>query len=558
MKKIVCLLICFSLMFTSFFALAANAEKIEQVYSKLPEIKAYVKLDASYDKADITGYKNSDVLVTQSVEPFATDKGVSYIIMVDCSTSVSNSQLADIKKCVTSFISNSNENDRFVIASFGRTIDILSNDTASKEDAISALSGMDNNQTATVLFDAVSAVDEICEKLDSSSPSKRVCIIFTDAVDYTVGGTTIDELINTAEKSAAPIYTVAIDSGNKQSIDVLGRVSRMSGGEVFVANSGIANAFAKVSDEIGSLYEISFLSKTNIVDHEASNLRIQLRNGANESFVEKKFMTLSWNTDNVAPVILSAQQTGEKSVEIVFSEAVENAGNAENYTVKNGISVFPVASVLYNSETNSATINFVDEPGQGSYTISTANITDSSMEKNAVAGEFTFELAGFNAAMINVKNFFIHFWWAIVALVLIAVILVMFIIIKKRKGIVMVDNKATFADNIQYEEVKAEPLPTHYLQLIMEYADGRMTNLDINITQSIIFGRASSCEVTIDDDSLSRQHFAIELADGGLVIQNLSQTNGTLLNGVLMQSPRRLELGDVIVAGQEKFTVSKI
>lgn len=554
MKKFTWLFVCLALMLSS----TAHAEKIEQIYSKLPEIKAYVKLDADYAKDSISAYKDSVPIVTDSVKPFSTQDGVSYIIMIDCSTSVSNRQMSDIKKCVTSFVENSNENDRFVIVSFGKTIDILSNELQERGETIAAISSMNNNQTATVLFDAVNAANEISIKLDASCPSKHACVIFTDAVDYTVGGTTVDELIAVAEKSSAPIYTVAIDAQNKQAIDMLGRVSRTSGGEVFVADKGIANAFSKVSDEIASLQEISFTAQSNVVGSDTSSLRIQLKNGANEVSLDKKFATPSWSSDTTAPFIREVTQLSSTMLEVKFSENVENADKAENYAVRKGNAAVSVSDVLYNSASQGAVITFAEELGQGNYTISTANITDVSMEKNEIAGEYSFEISGFGAVMINLRSFFAHYWWAFAVLVLIGVIFLALAIIKKRKGIVIVDSKATFADSVHYEPTKAKPLPTHYLQLAVEYADGRIDKLDINITQSIIFGRSSTCEVTIDDDAMSRQHFAIELAEEKVLIQNLSATNGTFVNGVALQMPRLLVRGDVIEAGQEKFTVNKI
>lgn len=554
MKKFTWIFVCLALI----FGVTAHAEKIEQIYSKLPEIKAYVKLDTAYSKDNISAYKDSAPIATNSVKPFSPQDGVSYIIMIDCSTSVSDRQMSEIKKCMTSFVEASNGNDRFVIASFGKTIDVLSNELQTREETVSAISSMNNNQTATVLFDAVSAANEIGTRLDASCPSKRVCVIFTDAVDYTVGGTTVDELMAVAEKSSAPIYTVAIDAQSKQAIDMLGRVSRTSGGEVFVADRGIANAFARVSDEIASLQEISFTAQSNVVGNDVSSLRIQLKDGANEVSLEKKFVTPSWNSDTTAPFITEVKQLSSATLELVFSENVENADKAENYTVRKGNGAMPISDVLYNSATQSAVITFAEELGQGNYAVSTANITDVSMEKNEIAGEYSFKISGFGAVMINIKSFFAHYWWAFAVLVLAGVIFAALAVIKKRKGVVIVDSKATFADSVHYEPTKAKPLPTHYLQLAVEYTDGRIDKLDINITQSIIFGRSSTCEVTIDDDAMSRQHFAIELAEEKVLIQNLSATNGTFVNGVALQNPRPLARGDVIEAGQEKFTVNKI
>ena len=48
---------------------------------------------------------------------------------------------------------------------------------------------------------------------------------------------------------------------------------------------------------------------------------------------------------------------------------------------------------------------------------------------------------------------------------------------------------------------------------------------------TIILGRSSACDLTVDDPSCSRQHAAIELADDGYKIRDLGSTNGIKLNG---------------------------
>ena len=558
MKKFVSVILCLLLVLCNVVCLASNelkTKKVEQVYSKMPDVSVYVNTPVSSSDS-IKGYIDEKELEFLSVEPFNRDEGVSFVFMFDCSTSVSNSQMSGMKKSVIDFINNdSNANDKFTIVSFGKTIEVLADGTKSKKDVVSAINSMKNNQTATVLFDAVSKAKDIFENADDTYPQKRMCVVFTDAVDYTVGGTTMSELMNVSETAGAPIYVVAINPSNKTSIDVLGQVSRVSGGEICVATNGdIKSAFKKALNSLDTLYRIDFESDTNVAASGEHSLRIWI----NDECIERNFLTSKWKEDTIPPQVISAEAISGKELKITFSEKVKNAGVAESYTVKKGVTAYEITDVLYDEDTNTAVLSFKNYLGAGGYTLSTANITDNSMEKNLLVSAYSFEISGFKAFMYNILNFIINYWLILAIIGLLVLILVTYIIIKKRKGIVMLDNKATFADNIKYEPVPAEPLPTHFIKLSMETADGAVTNLDINIVQSIIFGRAESCEVTIDDSSMSRQHFAIEVENDMLFIQNLSQTNGTLLNGVELQSKRKLSVGDAISAGQEKFVVKKI
>ena len=72
-------------------------------------------------------------------------------------------------------------------------------------------------------------------------------------------------------------------------------------------------------------------------------------------------------------------------------------------------------------------------------------------------------------------------------------------------------------------------------------------------------GRSSTNEVSVKDEELSRNHCMFEkLEDGTVQIIDLASANGTLLNGEMLGSePKRITVGDTIVAGATKFKVVK-
>ena len=69
-------------------------------------------------------------------------------------------------------------------------------------------------------------------------------------------------------------------------------------------------------------------------------------------------------------------------------------------------------------------------------------------------------------------------------------------------------------------------------------------------------GRSSSCEVSVHDASLSRNHCLFETRGGELWITDLASANGTLVNGALLGADSRaLAVGDSIVAGETVLAV---
>lgn len=71
------------------------------------------------------------------------------------------------------------------------------------------------------------------------------------------------------------------------------------------------------------------------------------------------------------------------------------------------------------------------------------------------------------------------------------------------------------------------------------------------LTQAVVtLGRAASCELVIQDSSISRRHAQIiRQEDGFFYAQDLGSQNGTALNGQRLTAPQRLTEGDTLTLG---------
>jgi two-component system, cell cycle response regulator len=65
-------------------------------------------------------------------------------------------------------------------------------------------------------------------------------------------------------------------------------------------------------------------------------------------------------------------------------------------------------------------------------------------------------------------------------------------------------------------------------------------------TDSLVVGRASTCDLRIDDSSLSRQHCRIRRTNGVYFVEDLESRNGTQVNGMRIKAPVLLEDGALI------------
>jgi predicted component of type VI protein secretion system len=78
----------------------------------------------------------------------------------------------------------------------------------------------------------------------------------------------------------------------------------------------------------------------------------------------------------------------------------------------------------------------------------------------------------------------------------------------------------------------------------LEPGAGRQVELEGRMT----VGR-DPCEITLEDDQVSRRHARIEVRGGSVTLDDLGSRNGTYLNDVQVREPSRLRDGDVIRMG---------
>ena len=80
---------------------------------------------------------------------------------------------------------------------------------------------------------------------------------------------------------------------------------------------------------------------------------------------------------------------------------------------------------------------------------------------------------------------------------------------------------------------------------------------DFPIEGSVTIGR-SECDITLEDDLVSRRHATVRSTPGGLEIEDLGSRNGTLVNGERIEPVRSLREGDIVEIGEVRLRVEGI
>ncbi len=73
---------------------------------------------------------------------------------------------------------------------------------------------------------------------------------------------------------------------------------------------------------------------------------------------------------------------------------------------------------------------------------------------------------------------------------------------------------------------------------------------------SLTFGRASDCDIFLDDITVSRKHCEILLQDGQVTVIDSGSTNGTYVGSKAVDK-QLLEAGDVIQIGRYVFVLTR-
>ena len=95
-----------------------------------------------------------------------------------------------------------------------------------------------------------------------------------------------------------------------------------------------------------------------------------------------------------------------------------------------------------------------------------------------------------------------------------------------------------------------DPTPTATWYLIVSTA-AAVTSRVVRLLDDgeVVIGRVATCDIAIDHDAVSRRHAIVRRRGDHISIEDLRSRNGTLVNGVPTEQPRRLAAGDVITVG---------
>lgn len=564
-KKNICRLISVMLILllvcapVSVYADAVSDIQVEQVVTRMPELKAYLTGSGidKLDKKKIQAYINDEQLQVNSLQDFSkSGEGIRYYFLLDISLSITEEDFTALKNAVYSFVKKLGKKDQAVIITFGDEVNTFWSQKQGVKELKKKLKKLSNDNMNTQLYEALIQASDMC--VQNSDMMRNVAIVLTDGLDDIKGKSTKEEAIQKLSQNSLPVYGIAIGDGNSEGVNRFGELVRTSHGTLTLTDQDTAEkSLQQLGKKIKNSKILSLSASSNVVNKGIQEVKIEFEQFNLVRSIDAGFY--KWTPDDTAPEIEDVVQLDKNQLEVTFSEPVTGMGTAANFELKNsnGKTIVPEGAAIVDSKT--VKLTFQNDFYKDAYTLSCSNISDISMEQNKVSETFKITLEGERPSAV--REFLKNWGWLCatgVILVVLIIILIIYCVIRKRKGVVVVDDKLVLASSVKKQKrqmVEFQEKEGVHLNLYVSTSRTGSARLEQDLTDSLIVGRSEICEVCIKDNKMSKQHFALEYSHGNVYIQDLESTNGTMLNGIRIYEKQMLRSNDKISAGNTTICV---
>lgn len=175
-------------------------------------------------------------------------EGVSYIVAVDVSGSVTKQEAKDIKQALHDFVSRLGSSDYVKLITIGSEIDVVLDYTSDRGALNAAIdSKIHRHDPKTYLYQGlIRAMDSAATQM-IGGPRRSVMIVFTDGGDDSDGVWTADDVVRKMDTLRLPVYAVALKGSAKANPSAVNRLCEDTGGALYKEEDlGVAGALERI------------------------------------------------------------------------------------------------------------------------------------------------------------------------------------------------------------------------------------------------------------------------------------------------------------------------
>lgn len=437
---------------------------------------------------------------------------VTWLLMVDSSTSMEGWRGA-VEKLTSKLAQADQTGARFLLATFGEEFSVVE-ESGSVDDVCKAASTLDY---AAQRSDIAQGISDAAKYLSSASRQEGELmnlLVITDGVPYGDGQADLEKVkISLAGDPSILVHVAGLQSGGADSLlEELGDLGR--GVHTTLRSSrGASSAASKLAGSVNDLCVLRFdWDPVNDVTG-----RIVLRDGS------KDLLSLPLDTASI-PVLSSvqAQTKGDGGTDGPESEQENPPEGTRDEPATGGSDSGNAPSGGGSQDPGHSGGSRQDNELNGSNKPGDSPSQDGGLPDSDMDGSNGQKRSGVSA-------------WGIAI------------------GVVLLLAAAGLVREILKQRKKIPPKGAVYMRL--EVVSGSYAGGDgpLYLVDELIVGRDGQCDISWNDEEVSRRNSRIFLRDNVVYIEDLGSRYGTALGGMRLHEPNRLRSGDVISIGPVQF-----
>lgn len=606
MKKLFAVLLA-ALMLAAFAMPAAAAGrvaelKLEQYYADMPQIDVWFYpvdsdgncvTDLEISASEVEAYLGENALAVTGVERCAELPSV-YVLLLDISKSTGTKFFENFKNTLAGWVNGFSAQDKLILITMGDTVEVLLDGQESRQEAAAAIAALEqqSRNQDTQYYEALNKGIDKAERL--ADGTRCMLIAVSDGLNSASSVYSSESTLARMTEAKLPMYTLGVGRNDNlaQLQELASFTEKTNGVYAGISNADkndqqkVDEAFAEITDTISSCFVAHLMASGNAATGSSLRLKVNAGGGASTLNINN-FRIDSWQSDATAPRIESAELVNERTIKIRFSEPVLGADVPANYAIKNAEGVAAaIESAAYDAAANTATLTLQSPLYDGDYSLSCINITDDSIEKNPIVlaeGANAVTITQSNnpapteepqpsAAPVKTQNWFErNSLFIIIGAIMLALLIVILAIVasqkKKHSGEEAEAERQEELDRRVYgggnpgtsvgtAKVNLSAVDGKTVNITVVEKNGLSRDIEMFIADSCIVGRSSAtCDLTIEDQRISRQHCVLYYSNGDILINDLQSANGTTVNGIRVIDYRKLLPNDVVEIGNTKLII---
>lgn len=493
---------------TAVFAGDLYSTDIRQVYCFSDLLRTYVDAEDSGgnsinkpERSDVAATIDGNKLTVQDIRRFGdTDEGVADIFLVDISGSIRDSQMKQVKAAIKTWAANMKNNDRIAIITFGENVRCaidFSNDRGAIDNAVNSIT---NNDRKTQLYGGISEALKLATRTDANLPKRKNIVLITDGVNDYNGGVSENDVFTQLKDDLVPVYSMLMPNSEKGRATI-NSVTEYSGGKMYdMSNKQIDTVYGWIRESIQNSYTVDFAYGNAAADDGKHSLNVKIAQGDKIAEDSVQFTFKKSDEPSGAYAMGESKNVTDENKEEKNEE--NSSDNKKKLILIIGIILFVAVAIV-------AFILFLVMRGRNTEDVYTSDIYSGGSSQSFNQGYPDHINNGYNNAQSS-------------------------------HGMDRTMNVNEMGQDIT---------------IVLSPINGG-AQLTAKMNGIVNIGRGPLNEIVINDDLVSGRHCSITNENGVMYIEDMMSTNGTILNGILINSKSEIRNNDTLMLGNNEYRVS--